>query len=76
MAHLTVRNLEQDLIRRLKEQAASHGVSVNEEIRRILRSALPARPQPKMSFGEFLTAPPFWDDDFCELLTDIVKSRR
>jgi len=77
MAGLTIRNIEQDVMRRLKVQAASHGVSVNEELLRILRSALPAPPsQPKMTLMEYLTAPPNWDDDFCDLLDEIVRSRR
>jgi plasmid stability protein len=40
MAHLVVRNLENDLIHRLNQRAAEQGVSVEEEHRRILRRAL------------------------------------
>jgi plasmid stability protein len=40
MAQLIVRNLNDDLVRRLKERAASHGRSAEEEHRRILRAAL------------------------------------
>lgn len=40
MAQLVVRNLESDLIRRLKQRAAEQGVSAEEEHRRILRRAL------------------------------------
>lgn len=40
MAQLVVRNLDPTLIRRLKERATAHGVSVEEEHRRILQSAL------------------------------------
>jgi len=76
MANLTVRNLKQLLIRRLKKQAAERGVSVNEEMRHILREALPERPKPKMSLLEYLSAPPFWDDEFCEIMDEIVRSRR
>jgi plasmid stability protein len=42
MAQLIVRNLDDDLVRRLKERAASHGRSAEEEHRQILRVALRA----------------------------------
>jgi antitoxin FitA len=40
MAQLLVRNLEEELVRDLKARAGLHGVSVEEEHRRILREAL------------------------------------
>jgi plasmid stability protein len=40
MSQLVVRNLEAGLIQRLKQRAAEHGVSAEEEHRRILRHAL------------------------------------
>lgn len=40
MAQLLVRNLEDELVRHLKKRAGEHGVSVEEEYRRILREAL------------------------------------
>ncbi len=40
MATLTVRNLEDDVVRRLRMQAAEHGRSAEAEHREILRSAL------------------------------------
>jgi hypothetical protein len=40
MAQLLVRNLEDELVRDLKLRAGEHGVSVEEEHRRILRDAL------------------------------------
>lgn len=40
MAQLVVRNLESDLIHRLRQRAAEQGVSAEEEHRRILRRAL------------------------------------
>lgn len=40
MAQLIVRNLEDEVVRRLKEQAGRHGHSAEEEHRRILRAAL------------------------------------
>lgn len=46
MASITVRNLDEDLKRRLKEQAAKHGCSMEEEVRRILAGALPELAKP------------------------------
>lgn len=40
MATLTVRNLEEDLVRRLRVRAAEHGRSAEAEHRAILRAAL------------------------------------
>jgi plasmid stability protein len=40
MAQLLVRGLDPALVGRLKERAAEHGVSAEEEHRRILRAAL------------------------------------
>jgi plasmid stability protein len=40
MAQLIVRNLEEDVVARLKERAAEHGISAEEEHRRILRQVL------------------------------------
>ncbi len=40
MAQLIVRNVDEDLVRRLKRRAAEHGRSTEEEHRQVLRSAL------------------------------------
>ena len=40
MAQLIVRNLDDDLVRRLKQRAAAHGRSAEEEHRQILRASL------------------------------------
>ena len=40
MAQLIVRNVDEDLVRRLKERAAKHGRSAEEEHRQLLRAAL------------------------------------
>lgn len=40
MATLTVRNLEEDVVRRLRMRAAAHGRSAGAEHREILRAAL------------------------------------
>lgn len=47
MASLTIRNLDDDLKRRLRLRAAQHGHSMEEEARRILRNAVrPTEPVP------------------------------
>ena len=40
MAQLIVRNIADDLVRRLKRRAAEHGRSAEEEHRQLLRAAL------------------------------------
>ena len=46
MAQFTVRNIEEDLKVSLKQRAARHGCSLEEEVRRILRTAVrPMRPK-------------------------------
>lgn len=66
MAQLLVRNVEETLVKRLRKRAAEHGISAEEEHRRLLKEAL--RPSPrkrKPSLVEFLLneGPP-WPDDF------------
>jgi antitoxin FitA len=46
MGNLSVRNLEDELIARLKRRAARHGQSAEAEVREILRQALSAEPEP------------------------------
>lgn len=43
MAQFTVRNLEDDVKQRLQARAQRHGVSMEEEVRRILRQAVMSR---------------------------------
>ena len=50
MAQLVVRNLDEDLVLRLKLRAAEHGRSAEAEHREILRQALAA--EPRRSFKE------------------------
>jgi plasmid stability protein len=40
MASLSVRKIEEEVYERLKRRAARHGVSTEEEVRRILRRAV------------------------------------
>lgn len=62
MAQLIVRNLEESVVRRLKKRAGEHGVSMEEEHRRILREALTPEGK-KRSFWEHLSSFPDVGDD-------------
>jgi antitoxin FitA len=64
MANLLVRGVEDDLVQRLREQAAAHGRSAEAEHRDILITAL--RGPKKRSFAKFLSTMPNvgLDDDF------------
>ena len=62
MPQLIVRNLEESVVRRLKKRAGEHGVSMEEEHRRILREALTPKSE-KRSFWEHLTSMPDVGDD-------------
>lgn len=70
MAQLLVRNIEEAVVHKLKQQAAEHGVSIQEEHRRILRRALLKMPEPKISFLDFLCTMPNVGEDF-----DFVRTR-
>ena len=61
MAQLIVRNLDDDLVRRLKVRAAAHGRSAEEEHRQILRQAL--GPPSRASFRDVLLAMPDVGED-------------
>ena len=50
MAQLIVRNLDEELVARLKQRAAEHGRSAEAEHREILREALMG--EPRRSFWE------------------------
>jgi plasmid stability protein len=53
MAQLIVRNIEQDVKKRLAQRARAHGHSMEEEVRRILREAVgeEARPSHEPGLG-------------------------
>jgi len=51
MAQLIVRNLEEKVKRRLRERAKSHGRSMEEEARVIIREAVSAAPPAKEGLG-------------------------
>ena len=61
MANLLVRNIEVEVVQALKEQSGRHGVSAEEEHRRILRAAL-VQPM-KKSFSRVLQELPRVGED-------------
>jgi plasmid stability protein len=61
VAQLIVRNLEVEVVRRLKKRAGEHGVSMEEEHRRILRMELGAGKK-SASFKDFLMSMPDVDE--------------
>ena len=68
MAQLVVRNLESDLIQRLKQRAAKEGISAEEEHRRILRRALFGPEQEFPDLKSLLVMPDVGEDeDFVRL---------
>jgi antitoxin FitA len=66
MPHLIVRQIEEKVVRKLKQQAGEHGVSMEEEHRRILRESLLRKAVRRTSFKEALLAMPNVgkDEDF------------
>jgi plasmid stability protein len=78
MAQLIVRKLNDRLVLRLKRRAAQHGISTEEEHRRILREILEPKEKskPKMSFKEYLVAPPHADFDLMKYIPKRDKKHR
>ncbi|MGF1597580.1 MAG: DNA-binding protein [Acidimicrobiales bacterium] len=70
MAQLIVRNLDDRLIQLLKERAAAHGRSAEEEHRRILRSAL----QSKGLADHLISIPDVGDDEDFERQADLPRA--
>jgi plasmid stability protein len=56
VAQLIVRQLDDDLKARLKRRAARHGLSMEEEARRILRQALEDEGAPRAGLGSRIAA--------------------
>ena len=63
MPQLIVRQIEDKVVKKLKEQAGQHGVSMEEEHRRILRAALVGTSRKKPSFKEYLLSMPNVGED-------------
>jgi plasmid stability protein len=64
MTSLTIRNLDEATKQRLRIRAAQHGVSMEEEVRRILREAVRPAEESPSGLGQSLR------DLFAELDTD------
>ncbi len=66
MAQLILRQIEEKVVKKLKALAGQHGVSMEEEHRRILRQALLGKPKERPSFKEALLSMPNagTDEDF------------
>lgn len=58
MSQLVVRNLESQLVLLLKQRAAEHGISAEEEHRRILRRALSDSQDDSLDLKSLLLAMP------------------
>jgi plasmid stability protein len=58
MPQLIVRQIEEKVVKKLKQQAGMHGVSMEEEHRRILRKSLLGKAGKRTSFKEALLAMP------------------
>ena len=58
MPQLIVRQIEEKVVQKLKARAGQHGVSMEEEHRRILREALSGPSQKRPSFKEYLLQMP------------------
>jgi plasmid stability protein len=58
MPQLIVRQIEDRVVKKLKERAGKHGVSMEEEHRRILREALLGSSKRKQSFKDYLRQMP------------------
>lgn len=56
MGQFTVRNLEDDVKRRLQRRAARHGASMEEEVRQILRNAVKDEHLPSKPLGSRIAA--------------------
>jgi len=69
MAQLIVRNLEDEVVRRLKRRAAEHGRSAESEHREILRAALMKSPPGRSLKNALMTMPDVGHDaDFARPL--------
>jgi antitoxin FitA len=77
MARITIRKLEDTVVQRLKERAARHGSSMEEEVRRILRNAVKSAPAQHTRLGSRSTArftKVALEDDLPELPGQPVRS--
>jgi plasmid stability protein len=68
MPQLIVRQIEEKVVKKLKQRAGEHGVSMEEEHRRILRESLLGKVMRRKSIKEALLAMPNVGED-----TDFVR---
>lgn len=61
MAQLIVRNIEDEVVAKLKLRAAEHGRSAEAEHRELLREALLGRPRPSLK-AQLLSMPDLGED--------------
>lgn len=54
MAQILIRNLEDSVKEQLRERAELHGVSLEEEVRNILRKSVHRIRDPEMGFGTWM----------------------
>lgn len=68
MPSISVRQLDEETVAALRRRAAAHGVSMEEEVRRILREAVVG----ELKVGDLMAAifSRSWDDDAFELPED------
>ena len=69
MPQLIVREIEEKVVKKLKARAGLHGVSMEEEHRRILREALLGKAHSQLPFKEYLLKMP-------NVGSDVVFERR
>lgn len=74
MSQLLVRDIDEALVRKLKRRAAEHGVSAEEEHRRILKEALSRSDNGKPNLIEYLASPEATVAPEIEL--DLERSRK
>ena len=63
MASLSVRKLDDDTMDKLRARAAQHGISMEEEVRRIIRLAV-SSPDRLGDFAVDLFSPAYGESDF------------
>jgi plasmid stability protein len=74
MPQLIVRKIEDYVVRKLKQQAGAHGVSVEEEHRRILRQSLLGKTGQRPAFKDYLRQmPSLGSDDIFQRTRDLGR---
>jgi antitoxin FitA len=75
MAQLIVRNLDEGIVQELRERAARHGRSAEEEHRQILKEVLQPE-RPRVSFRELIAQMPEIDEGDLERVDDLGREVR